>query len=74
MTAPLDLAEREAGPAPYRYDFPTLDAYLRAWHYWRAVRNDGYLTTAELDARHGALEWAVSRRPRDARPANLTTR
>ena len=40
----------DVGPAPYRYDFPDLESYEQAWHLWRAMTRDGWMTDAELDA------------------------
>lgn len=59
MKASLDLGDREAGPQPRRCDFATLEAYYAAWYYWRAVRWDTYLTTAEANARLEACAWKL---------------
>lgn len=44
---------------PRREDFPTHDAYLLAWHTWRAIQQDGRLNTEELAAAYAVKEARV---------------
>lgn len=44
---------------PRREDFPTHDAYLLAWHTWRALQRDGRLNGEELAAAYDAKEERV---------------
>lgn len=62
MKDPFGLALREVGPEPYRYDYATVDDYIAAWRYWRAVRRDAYPTTAELESRLVAMVEAFRAR------------
>jgi hypothetical protein len=47
----LALSDR----APHREHYATLDGYLQAFYLWRALRRDGRLNSAELDARFNAV-------------------
>lgn len=44
---------------PHREDFPTHDAYLLAWHTWRAIQRDGRLNDEELAAAYAVKEARV---------------
>jgi hypothetical protein len=54
---PFALADTEVGPEPRYADFPSLETYTAAWHYWRAVRRDAYPVRAEQDTLNEVLEW-----------------
>ncbi len=41
--------------APYRFDYPTYEAYLRAFDVWRAVQRENRLNDEEL-----AVQWEVT--------------
>lgn len=47
-----------SGPTaePRRGDYPTHDAYLLAWHTWRAVERDSRLSPEEYAVRGAAVE------------------
>lgn len=55
------------GDQPRREDFPDHDAYLLAWHTWRAIQRDGRLTGEELDAQFEVTEAHVLRVFRERR-------
>jgi|tagenome__1003787_1003787.scaffolds.fasta_scaffold20953764_5 hypothetical protein len=48
---------------PRRQDFPTHDAYLLAWHTWRAIQQDGRLNSEELAAQWNVIEAFVKNGP-----------
>jgi hypothetical protein len=66
----MDLADREAGPEPYRLDYgpagdnPSLALYEADWYLWRAIHRDSLLTEAEWNVRIDAYSWALDRLPR----------
>lgn len=46
----------DADPHPQYEDFPDHDAYVQAFHLWRARRRDGRLNGEELAAQFTVIE------------------
>lgn len=66
MTAVSLMYPPDPTGEPRREDFPTRDAYLLAWHIWRAIKRDGRLSPEEHAVRWAVVEELVRARLGDA--------